>query len=154
MAELLACSSTPPHDHTLLQPLFSLFRSTPASSLRSRNSPHPLPFRATRAPQHLRQELSDLLRLLLHTLPCHSTYLVYPSQLRPKAPPRSLHRGQTFPEHHMPPRLLLSLPCGLVMLIDPLFVTSTDEAARESSRRQHDHYWFTRARGQRATDCL
>ena len=154
VAELLASSSTSSRDHTVLQSLFSLSRSTPASSMRSRNSPRPLPFRATRAPQQLRQELSDLLRLLLHALPCHSTYFIHPFQLRPKAPPRSLHRGQTFPEHHMPPRLLLLLPCGLVMLINPLFVTSTDEAARESSRRRHDHYWFARARGQRATDCL
>jgi hypothetical protein len=68
VAELLASSSTSSRDHTVLQSLFSLSRSTPASSMRSRNSPRPLPFRATRAPQQLRQELSDLLRPLMQAL--------------------------------------------------------------------------------------
>ena len=78
--ELLVSSSTSSRGSQLTANLFSSFRSTLVSSLCQQNSPRPLPLQATRAPQQLRQELSNLLHPLSHALappncgqPCSSS---------------------------------------------------------------------------------
>ena len=99
VAELLACSSIPSSDHTLQQPLFSPFRSTPVSSPRPRNLPRPFPVRATKAPQQLRHELSYPLNPSPHALtPCSSN----PSRSPPtpaETLPRAPHRSKPSSEH-------------------------------------------------------
>ena len=54
-----ASSSTPPRDHTLRQPPFSLSRSTTVSSRRQPNSPHSLPLRPNWTHPHLRHPLAN-----------------------------------------------------------------------------------------------
>ena len=68
VAELLASSSAPSHDHTSLQTSYSSLTLNAGELLRQQNSSCPLTFRATRAPLQLHQDLSNRLHPLVQAL--------------------------------------------------------------------------------------